>query len=183
MKYSPHLLALAAGAALTALAGQAHAVDVAGTIALTDPVYNRPLSGTPPSGLSGVGTAVHYDLIELAVSASGSYVFQNTAVGAWDNFSVLYQTAFNPALGLLNALVANDDNPSIGLSGFTINLTAGTSYKYIATAFSNTGVGDYSVSITGPGTITIGAVPEPGTYAMMAMGIAGLLLAARRRSA
>jgi hypothetical protein len=182
MKHSPHLLALAAAAALAALAGQAQAVVVVGTIALTDPTFNRPISGTPPTILSISGSAAHYDLIELAVSATGSYVFQNTAVGAWDNFSVLYQNAFNPALGLLNALVANDDNPGVGLSGFTITLTAGTSYKYIATAFSNSGVGDYSVSITGPGTITIGAVPEPGTYAMMAMGVAGLLLAARRRS-
>ena len=32
-------------------------------------------------------------------------------------------------------------------------------------------------------TLNIGAVPEPGTYGLMALGLFGVLLAARRRAA
>ena len=172
MKLSPSLLALAAAAAF---ALPAQAIVVVGTTTGA-PTWNRPLAGTPPTALSGVGTAVPYTVLPFTVSTSGSYVVQSTATApaSWDNFTVLYQTAFSAATPLVNALVANDDNPSIGLAGFTSALTAGTSYFLITTGFGNTNFGEYSNSITGPGTITV--VPEPGSVALLGLGLATVLL-------
>lgn len=147
------------------------------------PTWNRPIAGTPPTSLSGVGTAVPYSFALLSVSLSGSYVFQSTAA-AWDNYSFLYGNAFNPASPLTNALTGNDDNPSIGLSGFTFNLTAGTSYYFVVTGFGNTDFGAFSNTISGPGTITRGgaaAAPEAGPGLLLAcLVLAGLAVAHRR---
>ena len=177
MKLHPSLLALAAAAAL---AGPAQAIVVVGTTTGAA-TWNRPLAGVPPTGLSGVGTAVPYTVLPITVSTTGSYVFQSTGTtpSNWDNFTVLYQNAFNAASPLVNALVANDDNPTIGLSGFTTALTAGTTYFYITTGFNNTHFGAYSNSITGPGAITV--VPEPASVALLGLGLAAVLLRACRR--
>ena len=181
MKLNPTLLALAAAAVF---AGQANAIVVVGTTT-GGPTWNRPVAGTPPTPpLSGVGTAVRYTVLPFTVSAAGSYVFQSTATDPlnWDNYAFLYQTAFNPASPFTNVLVGNDDNIAIGSAGFTYALATGTNYFFITTGFANTDFGAYSNSITGPGTVTVTAVPEPETYALMALGLAGVLAAARRRN-
>jgi len=72
----------------------------------------------------------------------------------WDNYTFLYQHSFNPAAQFANVLIGNDDNPAIGTSGFSINLTAGTCYTMVITGFGNTDSGSWSTVISGPGTIT-----------------------------
>ncbi len=129
------------------------------------PTFNRPLSGTPPTGLSAVGTAVPWSSQAFSVDLAGSYVFQSTSTTAgFDNFTLLYLASFNPATPLTNALVVNDDNPTIGLSGFTINLTAGANYIFVTTGFANDDFGSFSNTINGPGNILLAgaAVPESG---------------------
>ena len=179
---------LAALVVCTALssAASAAAVVVNGTTA-GGPTWNRPLAGSPPAALSGVGTAVRYQTTQLSVSTSGAYVFQSTATNPvnWDNFSFLYATSFNPAAQLTNVIVGNDDNTTIGLSGFTTNLTAGLNYVFVETGFANTDFGAYSLNISGPGTITIAgaAVPETATWAMLitGFGVVGGSMRVRRR--
>jgi MYXO-CTERM domain-containing protein len=140
------------------------------------PTYNRALEGF--SGLSGVGTAVHYEVIAFTVTVTGSYSWQNTAAGGWDNFTFIYQNNFNPAAALVNGVASDDDNPSIGLSGFSVALTAGTSYFYVVTGFGNNDQGAWRVDVasTSGGQVTF--VPAPGATALLGMGV---LIAARRR--
>jgi PEP-CTERM motif len=168
-------LLLAALAISAAFATPAAAVTFVGATTLTDPTFNRPLAGL--TGLSGVGTAVHYKATTFTVAASGSYSFLMTGAGAWDTFLILYSPSFNPATGLVNALIANDDFPSIGVSGFTTSLLAGTSYVAITTGFGNSDVGEYTLEINQVGA---GAVPEPSTWAMIIAGF-GIVGAALRR--
>jgi hypothetical protein len=149
------------------------------------PIWNRPLSGIPPTGLSGVGTAVPYHVFEFTVDTSGAYDF--LSLGAipvdWDNFLVLYAGPFNPATPLVNAIVANDDFPSIGRSGFNgVALTAGTQYFLVTTGLANNDAGAFSNVIDGVGNVVPGQVPEPGTIALLGTSlVVGSAVAWRRR--
>jgi hypothetical protein len=178
-------LMLAALALSAALATPATAATVIGTTAdgLT---YNRALSGTPPPGLSGVGTAVRYKVTPFTVTANGSYTLALTAVSAFDTYLGLHNNAFDPANALLNALSYDDDGGPGSDSLITINLMTGVSYFAIATGFANEDFGDYSLDISGVGGVVIGgnngAVPESSTWIMMiaGFGIAGGALRRRR---
>lgn len=173
--------------ALTALtlAAPASAQIFTGTTTAADPTYNRPLSGIPPTSLSAVGTAVHYELLPFEVTADGSYDFllHGDSPVNWDTFLGLYSGSFDPTSSLTNALAYNDDFPSIGLSGFSYNLLTGTSYFAIVTGFENDDFGDWTLTVRGPGTVVpggSGGVPEPAAWGMLIGGF-GLAGAAMRR--
>jgi hypothetical protein len=178
--------------ALTALtlAAPASAQNFFGSTTLGDPTYNRVLSGIPPTGLSAVGTDVHYYTFAFEVTASGGYDFLLTGdtPAGWDTFLTIYTGSFDSSAALTNALAANDDFPTIGISGFTgLGLLAGTSYVAVITGFDNDDVGAWSLNIAGPGTAFVpggpGGVPEPAAWAMLIGGFGLAGAAMRRRSA
>lgn len=169
-----HPIAFAAFA--LAAAGSAHAdiYSATGSITLTDPSFNRPVSFV---ALSGVGTAVHYDQLVIVGATPGPYDFRMMAVpgGSFDTFLALYAGGFNSAAPLTNLVAFNDDFTNIASgSGFSFSMAAGVSYTVISTAFVNTGVGNYATTVTS-------AVPEVGTYALIAIGLAFVGAAVRRR--
>ncbi len=179
------LLALCATLVSLVSVSRADTVTYTGTT-VGGPLWNRPVANgnNPPTALSGLATAVPWSAISFTVSLTGSYVFQSVATVPlnWDNYTFLYVNSFNPSTPLMNALIGNDDNPSIGLSGFTTNLTMGTTYFFVTTGFSNSDAGQFSNTISGPGTITLAgqAVPEGGVGLLMFAVVAAGLLAARR---
>lgn len=169
----------------TALPTLANAQTVVGTTT-GGPTWNRPITGAPPTPpLSGIGTAVPYTVIPLTINTNGSYVFQSTAITpGYDNYAFLYQNSFNPAAQFTNLLVGSDDNPTVGLSGFTIALTTGTNYFFVGSGFDNLDFGDFSLNVSGPGIATFdrisAAVPEPTTWAMLLLGFGGIGYSMRR---
>jgi hypothetical protein len=168
-------LALAAVASVTA--ANANIVTVTGTLATTDPTFNRPIEDL--SDLSTVGTTVRYDVVEFTVSASSEYNFYTTA--SFDPFVILYAPTFAAAAPLANAVIANDDLFSQTTSGFSQALVTNTVYRYVTTGFANTDLGSYTTTISGVGTVTL--VPETGTFAMLALGLALLGFARRQAQA
>ena len=171
-----HSLATAALTALAATFAQADSFTLVGNVSLTDPVFNRPFTLT---SLSGSGTAVHYDAFTFGGVSAGSYDFR--MIGnptTFDTFLVLYAGGFNPASPLTNLVALNDDfvsgNTASG-SGFTFTLAATTVYTLVSTAFSNSGVGGYTT------TVLPSPVPEPASYGLMALGLIGVGVTARRR--
>ncbi len=173
MKFNSTMLALATAAVFS---GPAQALVVVGDTT-GGPTFNRPLTLT---STSAVGTAVPYTVLPFTVSVTGSYIFLTTTTGAYDPYVALY-TTFAPATPLANLLAINDDLTvgNFNASGFTFALNAGTTYRYVVTGFDNTDFGAYTTSITGPGNVVV--VPEPETYALMALGLAGVLVATLRR--
>jgi hypothetical protein len=167
------LTSLAMAAAALVLAGNAHAVTftATGETTLAGPTYNRPFTLI---ALSAVGTAVHYNTLSFAVTAAGSYDFLSVATRGWDNFLALYTPSFNPAAGLGNLVALNDDFGGTGTSAFTFSLTTGTNYVLVTTGYENSDVGAFTNTITGPGSVITGAVPEPASYALMALGLAAI---------
>ncbi|MBB4844269.1 hypothetical protein HNP55_002805 [Paucibacter oligotrophus] len=174
------LLAATATFSLLAITGHVQAATYTMTGDTTGaPTFNRPVQGL--GSLSGVGTAVHYQTFSFSVDTSGSYSFTSLASPTWDNFLILYHTSFNPAAALSNAVIANDDSPSVGSSAFTTNLSSGTQYILVTTGFGNNHFGAYTDTITGPGNVV--AVPEPESYALMGAGLGLLAWVSRRRQA
>lgn len=174
------LSAVSLAVAMLAVAGAAQAYTYGGDTT-GKPTYNRAFADF--SGLSGFGQNVNYDALSFTVTASGTYDFTSIADG-WDNFLFLYGPSFNPAAPLTNGLIGNDDSGGIGTSAFSFALTAGSAYVLVTTGFEG-GVdfGAYTNTITGPGSVVTAAVPEPETYALMVLGLAGIGAWARRRRA
>lgn len=187
------LFAVASLAVLTT-AANAQTLMWTGSIGAGDPVWNRPVEGG--GSLSGVGTAVRYDVQLFHVTASGNYVFESGQT--WDGFIFVYQNSFNAATPLVNHKASDDDefgalsfvsgswsNQSkvgVGFGAGSMALTAGTQYFAVTTSFDNAGAGNYSNAIGGgPGTVVAGAVPEPGTMAALGLGAAALLRRRRNR--
>lgn len=150
-----------------------------------DPTWNRPLSGAPPSGLSGVGTAVPYEVFAFTVGTAGAYDFVSSATTqGYDNYLHLYHTSFNPVSQFTNIIIGNDDFPTPGISGFNgVNLSTGVSYFLVTSGFNNDDFGAFTNRITGPGNITPGGtpIPEPSTWALAGLGLAAAGLLRRRR--
>jgi hypothetical protein len=149
------------------------------------PTFNRALSDF--SDLSAVGTDVAYDVYAFSVGADGLYTIRSFAAGLragepWDQFLFLYASSFDPSLPLLNGVVANDDlDGTVGRSGFDVALSTGTAYYLVTTGFDNEDTGRFLNVVRGPGDI-LPVVPEPGSYALLAMGLCGVALAVRRRA-
>ncbi|MGL5017988.1 MAG: PEP-CTERM sorting domain-containing protein, partial [Luteolibacter sp.] len=111
---------------------------------------------------------------------SGLYSFLSIAnfPKAWDNFSFLYAGSFNPTAPLANVLIGNDDQPTVGLSGFSYNLTADSQYFFVTTGFGNSDFGTFTNTISGPGNVFLGSnarVPEAGAilpvFAVVLVGL------------
>lgn len=173
--YRAWLLSVATAALILALAAPSPAVIVLSGTTAGGPLWNRPVGGTPPTPpLSTVGTAVPYDTFPFSVDTSGSYAFQSVATSpaGWDNYAFLYSPTFDPTDQFANLLVGNDDNPSIGLAGFTHSLTAGTAYVFVQSGFANTDSGQYTLDVSGPGNVI--PVPEPTLSALLALALCGV---------
>lgn len=144
--------------------------------------YNRPLGGTPPTSLSGVGTAVRYEVVPMYTNFNASVIFETIDPTAFDTFISLYGPGgFDPANPLANAISADDDAGVGVLSLITSNINGGTQYYVVVTGFGNTDFGTYTLSLSSTSAdITIGLIPAPGALAVLGLG--GLVATRRRRA-
>ncbi len=127
------------------------------------PTFNRPITGSPPFILSSIGTDVNYSAYTFTAPVTANYNFLSvgTAPAAWDNFTVLYNGSFDPAAPAANGILANDDFPAAGRSGFDgVALTGGNQYVFVTTAFFNGDAGTFANTITQRGLSAGGDIPD-----------------------
>lgn len=158
------------------------AAEFSGSISTSDPAHHRVANfNAEPSGFrllelaNPTANAVRYDLVPFHVSASGSYTMGIAT--SFDSYLALYRDSFDPTNSVTNAQHANDegfnvlrraslgsldvDNDTNGTSRFDDQLVAGTQYYLVVTTYQNGLSGNYFGQIVGPGTVTLGLVPEP----------------------
>lgn len=120
------------------------------------PTWTRPFADC--TGATGLGP-MGYQVEPFYVSANGAYDVTSVQNG-WDGYIFVYQNSFNPASPNTNCVIGNDDGGGgIGTSEiFGVALSAGVQYFVVTTAFENGEEGTFTNTITGPGTITLGAL-------------------------
>lgn len=175
---------------LLAFAGLGHA----GTLVITDS-----LGGTDPTwdGCgSGTATGCFYDAYEFTVTVSGAYDFDafypgDTSIDAnLDGIIEIYDSAFDPTQPGVNSIAFDDDGPGGSNTSqiLALGLTAGTTYIYVQSSFSDVPTsfgqptGPYEMTIQGPGDIMLVngvPVPAPGMLFLMVCGLFGLGLLRR----
>jgi hypothetical protein len=166
---------------------QAGLLPFAGDTTLS-PTFNRPV--TNGTALSGVGTAVRYDVIEFYSTEADTVRFE-TLSARWsgqDTMLFLY-TGFNPASPLSQFRAGHDDIGPSMLSRLIFNISANTQYQLVITSFENAMFGAYTGEISSEVMLTLGRlptsqgnVPLPGTVALLGLGL-GLCAVRARRSA
>jgi len=128
---------------------------------VSNQTWDRPFAdGTCCSGLGPVS----YVASEIfTVSTTGSYTIASIQAG-WDGYLFIYEFPFDPTQPTVNYVAGDDDGGGgIGTSDIVTTLTAGVQYVLVTTAFSAGDFGDYTTTITGPGTVMCGVdVPDPG---------------------
>lgn len=131
--------------------------------------YNFSLS-FDPSVLQATGGT------EGALLATGGSTYFD--VGTIDNTTGLISYSFNTLVGAVPGV-----NGSGSLAQLSFNvLTAGsTALTFSDTIFLNSSLGDVSLQIQNGALQTV-AVPEPATYALFALGLAGLVALRRRQT-
>lgn len=117
------------------------------------PTFNRPLAGTPPTALSGAGTAVGYNTFNFVPSLTGIYAFNS--VNNYDEYFHIYSPSFNAATPLTNVRFGSD-----ATTFNTPTLTAGTAYTIVTSGFGNSNRGTYANTLTSPG------IPATPTYSI-----------------
>jgi hypothetical protein len=90
---------------------------------------------------------IQYDLVPFTVTESGTYAFAGTSVPASEVYMGVYDGSF-----------ASSSCVDSAIDGFSVDLTAGTSYLFAVwlcnTNCSTDFLGTYQITATGPGSIT-----------------------------
>ncbi len=127
---------------------RAGSTTLSGTISTSSPTHNPGME----TGCTSLGGKWAYNTHAFTVTASGSYTFKEAGTPL-DAFIGLYGPSFNPALvsGTGSNCIASDRTT------FTVSLSTGVHYILVVEPIHLGGAGAYSVSVSGPGDLSLEA--------------------------
>ena len=157
---------------------------------------------TAATTVSGAGTSVPLTLFPDGSAATGDFSFIVGGNGAFTANYTFDNTFFTSALGALSASLASTNGAMVtftsaaidGMTGST-TITGGGTKAAIFYFTSPVSMGSHSFSVSGvftptasakfakiAGTVSLSAVPEPATWALMILGFGAVGFAMRRRN-
>ena len=145
---------------------QAATITYSGSLTASTPSFFTPLLIDAPCSPEGTLDVVpsRYHTQNFSVDTAGTYTLTNLSntFPDLDSILLLYSPSFDPTNALTNLIAINDD----GVAGtfrseLICPLAAGTPYVLVTTTVANLGTGDFTNQLSGPGIITLGAVPTP----------------------
>lgn len=98
-------------------------------------------------------TNFYYDTFTVTVPSTGSYIF--TSNGMLDTYGYLYSPTFSPTSTSVNLLIFDDDSGGNAQFRFIQTLQAGVTYVLVATTFSPSIIGSYTVTVSGLARATV----------------------------
>ncbi len=183
--------AILVGLVALAVAPPVSAATVSGSLTSSDPTYWRYGNGNTGCLVHSGGASVYYDIYPLSVSVTGGFDIGIASSPASDSFLTIYFPSFDPANAVTNCYARNDDR-NVG-SNFldalisNLSLSAGVQYFAVVTSYVTLATFDYTLTATASasnttgGVATIGALPEPTTFGLLGLGLAGLAATRRRK--
>ena len=129
---------------------------ITGELSSTDPTFNRPTDGAPPTALSSQGTGVSYDVIPFTVTAPGLLTLVCNGSVNLDTYGFLYSPAgFDPVNPLTNVLVGDDDSgPGVNFA-ISYNFPAAGTYYLVVTTLKPGGFGTYAITTVEAGPLPV----------------------------
>ena len=157
---------------------------------------------TAATTVSGDGVAVPLTLFPDGSAATGDFSF---IVGGSGDFTATYSfdnTFYDPAAGAISASLASTNGASVFFTGAAIDgmagattITGGGTSAAVFYFTSPVALGMHTFTVSGnfvptqsakfakiAGTVSLSAVPEPATWALMILGFGAVGFAMRRRS-
>ena len=139
-----------------------------GELTPNDPVFNRPVGFGGSCSLSGVGTAVHYDVYSYNLAGAPPHdLFASLVGGAtFDTVLVFYQAPdgsqnpFDPTQGCLNSVAYNDDFGGGLQSQISATGLAEGWVDVVVTTFDNGTTGAYTMDVASQSCQSGGGEPN-----------------------